>query len=327
MNLVWTAPGFLWLLPAIFLPLIPARQAALPISSLVPVATTRGWRVRLHRLHRPCCCLLLLGLVLILAGPTLRQIERRTVQLGVDLMLVLDISASMGAKDVEPDRMTAAQLTAAKFIRGRLHDRIGVILFSGVPYLLAPPSADRERVAEQLLAAGADRAGSGTALGDALLAGFGRLQSSSAKSRAVILLTDGSSNRGQASPQTAASAAAALGVRVYTIGFGTEQGASFTLGNSRVLPPNHPVVGQHRSTLDEEVLRELADSTGGRFFRATDLETLSAVYQQIDLLEKSPVEVQSHNIDLPLRELLLPLVAVLLTLEMLLFRAWLRKAP
>jgi len=327
-TLVWEYPLFLWFLPLALIPFLPGGKRALSISSLRPlVQRPPGWRIRLYRLHQPVCSLLLLGLLVCLAGPTQRQILQKTVQLGLDLMLALDISASMSATDIEPNRMTAAQLTAARFIRGRSHDRIGIILFSGSPYLLAPPTADREWVATRLLAIESDRHGSGTALGDATMAAIGRLQSSSAKGKAVILLTDGSSNRGRTSPETAAQAAAALGIKIYTIGFGTEQGAAFVLGKNRTLPPNHPVVGQKKSTLDTTILRNMAETSGGRFFRAENLTTLATVYAQIDAMEKSPIETRKENKDRPLLPFLLPLLVLLLAIEIVLFRGYLRRVP
>lgn len=328
MNLIWDHPLYLWLIPLALFPFLPSGKSALTISSLRPLAhRSPSWRIRVYRLHRPLCSLLLLGLLLCLAGPTLRETRQSTVQLGLDLMLALDISASMSATDIEPNRMTAAQLTAARFIRGRSHDRVGIILFSGAPYLLAPPTADREWVASRLVAIESDRHGSGTAIGDATVAAIGRLQSSSAKGKAVILLTDGASNRGRTSPETAAQAAAALGIKIYTIGFGTEQGAAFVLGSNRTLPPNHPVVGQKRSTLDTSVLQEMAETTGGMFFRAENLSTLAAVYAQIDAMEKSPIEIRTENSDQPLLPLLLPLLVLLLAIEIAMFRSYLRRTP
>ena len=126
--------------------------------------------------------------------------------------------------EVITDRMQVARQTAADFLRRRRDDRIGVVLFAGVPYLLSPPTLEREPVVTRLLATEADRPGSGTAIGDALAAALGRLKDSPSHSRAVILLTDGTSNRGRVTPEAAARAAAALGIRVYTIGFGSRIG-------------------------------------------------------------------------------------------------------
>jgi len=326
MNLAFVSPLLLLLLPLALLPLR-RRRTALPVPALAPFgASGSDWRLRLAKLHTPLMVLLLAGLIILLAGPRLRQMIQTEAHQGVDLMLAVDISASMGADDIPPQRIVAARQAAATFVSQRKHDRIGVILFSGLPYLLAPPTPDRERVAAALLQIEADSGGSGTALGDALTAAVARLQGSSAKSKAIILLTDGSSNRGRVTPLTAARQAAALGIRIYSIGFGTPAGGRFQLPGGMPMPVNHPVGGS-RAKLAEKPLQELASLTGGHYFRAEDAASLQAVYRQIDRLEKSPLEIREEFEEIPLGDLLRTGLALLLTLELLLFRIWLRRAP
>jgi Ca-activated chloride channel family protein len=327
MSLIWVNPLCLLLLPLALIPLWRQSRAALPVSHLaLHRRSGSNWRLRLARLHMPTACLGLLILILLLAEPTLRSSSVKTIRQGVDLILVLDISASMKAADLEPDRISVAREAASRFVEKRLDDRIGVILFAGTPFLLSPPTSDRQQVARRLRTVTAEQRGTGTAVGDALAAAVDRLADSRANSRAIVLLTDGRSNRGQLEPLAAGKAAAALGIRVYTIGFGTETGAAFHFDARGPLPAGHPT-NTIRATLDEPLLQQVAGQTGGRYFRATDGAALEWVYQQIDALEKSPLEEQITHHDRPVADILAPWLAALLILELLLFRCWFRRLP
>lgn len=323
----FTSPHFLWLLPLALLPLIPRRRNARPLSSLQPVKSLApSWRIRLWRLQPPLAALTLALLILLLAGPVQRHTTRTTIRAGVDLMLALDVSASLGAADIPPSRMAAARSAAADFLTSRKDDRIGVILFSGVPVLLSPPVLDKGALIARLQGVEADRSGSGTAIGDALAVSLARLKDSPARSKAVILLTDGSSNRGHVTPRAAARAAAALGIRVYTIGFGTAAGAEIPLGADGAparLADGTLLLG----ALEEEPLQEMARISGGQYFRAGDAATLREIYHRIDALEKSPLETRDTFNDRPLSPALQLGVALLLLLELLLYRLWLRIVP
>lgn len=327
MKIAFLTPAALALLPLALLPLFPYRGTALHVSTLVPLdGMPRSWRERLSVLRPWFCAMALLPLLLTLADPVLQNRTRETVRRGVDLMLALDVSASMGATDVTPDRITAARQAAADFLERRRDDRVGVILFSGVPYLLSPPTVEKEPVATRLRETTAERAGSGTALGDALAAALDRLKDSPAAGKAVALLTDGTSNRGRVTPLAAARTAAALGVRVYTIGFGSSAGGEVPLqpGAGPVLLADGTPL---RDALEEGPLREIARISGGRYFRAGSGDALAEVYRQIDALEKSPLEVRERVARTPLTPPLLALGALLIALELLLFRIWLRRVP
>lgn len=327
MNLIWTSPQWLLLLPLALWPLRASRRQMIRVSNLAVFKRPRpGWKLRLARLHPFLAATLLLLLVLLLAGPTLRHSIYRTTREGVDLMLVLDISASMGAADIPPNRMSVARQAAADFVEGRRDDRIGVILFAGTPFLLSPATSNRTQVAQRLRLVEAEQQGTGTGIGDALAAASDRLKDSTASSRAIVLLTDGRSNRGRLEPSMASQAAAALGIRIYTIGFGTEAGAALHFAARGPLPPGHPG-NVRRATLDEPLLEEIATRTGGRFFKATDADALNRVYRQIDALEKSPLEEKRIDRDRPLAGLVRPWLTTLLLLELLLFRGWLRRLP
>ena len=327
MTFTLTTPHLLWLLPLALVPFIPRRRESSPLSSLEPLRRLRTtWRLRFSRLHSWCAALTIAFLVLLLADPVQRETSRTTVREGVDLMLVLDVSASMGATDIPPSRMVAGRNAAADFLEERRNDRVGVILFSGVPVLLSPPVLDKGYLVARLRAVEADRSGTGTAIGDALATALARLKDSPAQSKAIILLTDGSSNRGSVTPRAAARAAAALGIRIYTIGFGSLEGSAIPLGSAGAparLADGTLLLG----ALEEEQLIEIARLTGGQHFLAASDEALRGVYQRIDALEKSPLEVKDRITDHPLAPLLQGLILILLAAELLLFRLWLRIRP
>jgi Ca-activated chloride channel family protein len=321
MTLVFLSPLMLLLLPLALLPFVKKRPNALPISSLAPYSALQpGWRERISRYHPLLAALGLLLLITALAEPTLEKSSQVTLRRGVNLMLALDISASMLADDIKPSRIEIARKAAADFIQNRRNDKIGIILFSGVPFLLAPPTEDRAPIVDRLLKIKPDRIGSGTAIGDALAAAIARLPQQQQKQgqSAVILLTDGKSNRGRITPLTAARAATALGIKVYTIGFGSHAGAFLA-----------PVAGNppQKVVLDEEPLKKIAQLTGGQYFRATGATELEQIYRQIDTLEKVDLEIRQQVEREPLQPLLLKLAGLFLGFELILFRIILRRLP
>jgi len=317
-SLTLLNPAWLWLLPCIILPYW-RRTPALPVSSLQPLGNRpQSWRVRLHHGHRPLQALTLLSLIFALTEPAWQTRSEITTRNGRNLMLALDVSASMRANDIAPSRIAVARDTAADFLARRQNDRIGVVLFSGAPYLLSPPVFAAEAVIERLRQVKADETGSGTALGDALAAAAGRLDQAVPGDRAVILLTDGTSNRGRLDPLTAARAAARLGIRIYTIGFGLKEGTLLP-----IIPGGH----RQRVVLDDQPLQQIAELTGGRYYRADDSNSLEEVYRQIDTLETAPLVTRSRTDSRLLASWLLQCSAALLLLEIVLFRLWLRRLP
>lgn len=207
---------------------------------------------------------------------------------GVDIVLAVDSSLSMNAMDFKPNRLAVAKELAKAFVRGRVSDRIGLVTFGGAPLLACPQTVDYAALGERIddLEAGMTKA-DGTALGDGLASALRRLKESSAKSRVVVLLTDGRNNTGAVDPITAAKAAAALGVKVYAIG---------TAGRgSALMPIDDPRLGrtvvQIDDDLDEELLEEIARITGAKSYRAKDRSELADVFAEIDRLEKSPVRL------------------------------------
>jgi Ca-activated chloride channel family protein len=205
---------------------------------------------------------------------------------GIDIMLSIDSSLSMKAVDFSPTRLEAAKATAKRFVEGRAQDRIGLTTFGGAPLLLCPPTLDYDALLGRLdeLDAGMTRA-DGTALGDGLASAVSRLKDSSAKSKVVILLTDGRSNTGIVDPLTAAKAAASFGIKVYAIGVAGKGDSSMTVDDPRYGQVTVPVTDD----LDEELLSQIADLTGGKAYRAQGGGELKNIFGAIDRLEKSKV--------------------------------------
>ena len=210
---------------------------------------------------------------------------------GIDIVLALDLSSSMLAEDLEPNRIGAARQVAADFVRGRRNDRIGLVVFAGEAFTQAPLTLDHRVVTTLIEELEVGIIEDGTAIGMGLATAVKRLGDSTAESKVIVLLTDGQNNRGAIDPATASQMAQALGVRIYAVGAGTR-------GAARV-PVDDPLFGRRyvsmQVDIDDEALEELAAVTGGRYFRATDTESLERVYEEIDALETTEVEMTSFT--------------------------------
>jgi Ca-activated chloride channel family protein len=250
----------------------------------------RTTRVRLRHLPFVLRSLALIFIVVVLARPQLfdQKIEK-TVE-GIDIVLCMDTSTSMAAEDLKPNRLEAAKEVAAKFVEGRQSDRIGVVPFAAQSFTQCPLTTDYSVLVSLIEKIQMRMVEDGTAIGLALATALNRLRESEAKSKVIILLTDGQNNRGELDPVTAAQAAKALGIRIYTVGVGTRGMAPY---------PVETVFGKRYQNIpvniDEEMLQEIADETGGQYFRATNEVMLKSIYDKIDELEKSIVEVQEYK--------------------------------
>ncbi len=262
-------------------------------------------------------------LVLAFARPQTGVTEEEVSTEGIDILLVLDISSSMLAEDLQPTRLEAAKRVAGEFVQGRAHDRIGLVVFAGQAFTQAPLTLDYDVILELIGELEVGMIEDGTAVGMGLATAVKRLRESNAESKVVVLLTDGRNNRGEIDPITAAQMAQSLGIRVYTVGAGTRGVAPYTIDD--------PVFGKRRVNIqvdiDEESLQEAADVTGGRYFRATDSESLARVYQEIDELEKTEIEVRNYTRYGELFHYPLMLGLFLIVAEMGLANTKLRKIP
>ena len=248
--------------------------------------------IRYYLRHAPFVLRMAAFALLVVALARPQDVERlsHTDTEGIDIMLSIDVSGSMLARDFKPDRVTAAKEVAGAFIADRYGDRIGLVAFAGEAFTQAPLTTDQGTLQTLLSRIRSGLIEDGTAIGNGLATAINRLRESEAKSKVVILLTDGVNNRGSITPMTAAEIAKAQGIRVYTIGVGTEGMAPY---------PAMDMFGQmtfvqQKVEIDEKTLTAIAEMTGGRYFRATDKEKLRAIYDEINRMERSKVEVSEH---------------------------------
>lgn len=250
--------------------------------------------------------ILILLLILIIARPQSTDRWQDTTTEGIDIMLVLDISGSMLAQDLKPNRIEAAKNISTEFISGRRSDRIGLVIFSGESFTQCPITTDHATIINLLREVESGMVEDGTAIGMGIATAVNRLKDSDAESKVVILLTDGVNNMGEISPEMGAELASVFGIRIYTIGVGSYGMAPF--------PVQTPFGVEYRNIeteIDEEVLELIAKETGGKYYRATDNEALLKVYEEINNLEKSVVDVKEH---MKKEEEYLPLVIAALVL-------------
>lgn len=211
---------------------------------------------------------------------------------GIDLVLSMDISKSMEALDFKPDRLGAAKKVAKEFVKKRPNDRIGLVVYEGESYTACALTTDHESLLKRFDNIESGKIGEGTAIGMGIATAINRLRESEAKSKVIILLTDGENNTGKIHPITASQYAKELGIRVYTIGIGT---------TGRVRMPGGSVFGSNYidSKIDEEMLKEIAENTDGKYYRAKNIKQLKTIYEEIDKLEKSKINTIQYKRDLP----------------------------
>jgi Ca-activated chloride channel family protein len=266
-------------------------HAHLKISGQQLLPRTKSIKLYLRHSLFALRMLSLAALVVAMARPQSSSSWQDVSTEGIDIVLALDISGSMLAEDFEPNRLEAAKIVAQDFIEGRPNDRIGLVVYSGESFTQCPLTTDHSVLKNLFMQIKNGMIEDGTAIGLGLANAVTRLKDSDAKSKVVILLTDGINNRGSIPPITAAEIAKAFDVRVYTIGMGTYGTAP--------MPFQHPYGGTHYQNvevkIDENTLTEIASLTGGKYFRATDNEKLSEIYSEIDQLEKSKIEVTEYR--------------------------------
>ena len=250
-------------------------------------------------------------LVVAIARPRSSEDMEKVDTEGIDIILAMDVSTSMLARDLVPDRISASKDIAIEFISQRPSDRMGIVVFAGESFTQCPLTTDRATLINLMKEVQTDLIEDGTAIGNGLATAIARMKDSDAKSRVVILLTDGVNNRGEITPQMSAEIAKTYGVRVYTIGVGKEGMAPYP-----VMTPWGVEIQDVKVEIDEALLADIAESTGGRYFRATDNTKLAEIYSEINKMEKARTTVDSFPVykELYGRYALLALLAVLLEL-------------
>lgn len=258
-----------------------------------------------------------------LARPQSAQHNSNSTTEGIDIVMSLDVSGSMLARDFTPDRLGAAKEVASNFIMDRPNDRIGLVVFAGESFTQCPLTTDKRSLLNLLGSVKSGMIDDGTAIGNGLATAVNRLRESKAKSKVIILLTDGINNSGQIAPLTAAEIAKSYGIRVYTVGVGTMGMAPYPVIDMW----GHLSFQPMKVEIDEKMLSQIAQMTGGKYFRATDNRRLKDVYDEINQLERSKVEVENFTRYQERFTLFVVLALILLVGEFALRQTWLRRLP
>lgn len=258
-----------------------------------------------------------------LARPQSAQHNSNSTTEGIDIVMSLDVSGSMLARDFTPDRLGAAKEVASNFIMDRPNDRIGLVVFAGESFTQCPLTTDKRSLLNLLGSVKSGMIDDGTAIGNGLATAVNRLRESKAKSKVIILLTDGINNSGQIAPLTAAEIAQSYGIRVYTVGVGTMGMAPYPVIDMW----GHLSFQPMKVEIDEKMLSLIAQMTGGKYFRATDNRRLKDVYDEINQLERSKVEVENFTRYQERFTLFVVLALILLVGEFALRQTWLRRLP
>lgn len=293
------------------------QTAELKISSLKGFKVTSSWLPKLKHLLFVFRLIALGLLITALARPRTVDVSTKTkTTRGIDIVMAIDVSASMLAKDLSPNRLEALKKVAAQFIKGRPNDRIGLVEYAGESYTKTPITSDKAIVLRSLNEIKYNTIiEGGTAIGMGLATSVNRLKDSKAKSKVIILLTDGVNNSGFIDPKIASELAVEYGIKTYTIGLGTN---GMALSPVQILSNGNFQYGRVQVEIDEELLKEIAEATGGKYFRATNNKKLAEIYDEINKLEKTEIEeFKFYNYEEKYRPLVL-LAGFLLLLEFLL---------
>lgn len=323
-------PRILWLLLVLVPMAVYYVYRTLQGRAAIRLSTVRGVE-RLRRTYRYWLrhtpfvlrCAVVALVIFAMARPQTAEDRQNINAEGIDIVMALDISGSMLARDFQPDRLSAAKDIGSKFILGRPTDRIGLVVFAGEAFTQSPITTDHVSLVNLMNQIQIGMIADGTAIGNGLATAVNRLKESDSPSKVIILLTDGVNNSGQIDPMTAAQIAADYGIRVYAIGIGSEGVAPTPVLNAWGAID----FVQAKVEIDEEILRRIAEETGGRYFRATDNTKLAEIYAEIDRLEKAEVEVENFVKYSEVYHVWLLLAIALLVVEMLCRYLFLRQIP
>ena len=292
-NISFANPEFFWLLLVLPLAILWYLFKRNQQSASLKISTIKGFSrnsflPRIKPLLFVFRILALTSIIVAMARPQTEDISTRTkTTKGIDIVMAIDVSSSMLARDLKPNRLSALKEVAADFIRKRPNDRIGLVAYAGEAFTKTPITSDKSIVLNSLREITYGQLNDGTTIGMGLATSVNRLKDSKAISKIIILLTDGVSNSGFIEPQTAADLAVEYGIKTYTIGLGTNGNALSPISYNADGSFRY---GMRQVEIDEKLLQEIADVTGGKYFRATDNEKLEAIYDEINKLEKTEVE-------------------------------------
>ena len=290
-------PGWLWLLPVLMIPLIAwyiysqdKNEPEMNVSSTRAFdGIGTSWKVWLKHLSFALKMGVLVCLVIILCRPQTKDSWSTSDVEGTDIVIAMDVSTSMLAKDFSPNRFESAKRVATQFVSGRNNDNIGLVLFAGESFTQVPMTMDNATLVNAIGQTEIGALEDGTAIGDGIATAINRIRDGKAKSKSIILLTDGSNNTGVVAPITAADIARKFGIKIYTIGVGSNGTADYPVAidyAGNIQYQRMPVV------IDEATLKKIASTTGGKYFRATSGGVLSNIFKEIDQLEKTHMDVQ-----------------------------------
>lgn len=296
--MVFANPAYLWLL-ALIIPLIvwyiirqhKEEDASIEIATTMPFdKLPKSYKYYLRHVRFGLRVIALISLIIAIARPQLKDSWLDKTTEGIDIVVALDISSSMLAKDFSPNRVEAAKDVATQFISGREYDNIGLVIFAEECFTMCPMTTDHSVLINLLSKVECGMLMDGTAIGEGLATAINRVKGGPAKSKTIILITDGTNNRGDITPISAADIASTFGVRVYTIGVGTNGEALTPVqGPYGIMYEPRPV------NIDETTLRTIAQKTGGEYFRATDKNALKGIFEEINKLEKTKLSVSQYN--------------------------------
>lgn len=329
--MIFANPSYIYLL-LLLIPLIGwyfwkmrKSQASVEMSSSQAFDVPKAVTAKVYLRHVPFVLrMIAIALVIIiLARPQSTNSWQNSSTEGIDIMMAIDISSSMLAQDLRPNRLEAAKNVAAAFINGRPNDNIGLVVFSAESFTQCPLTTDHAILLNLFKDIQSGMIEDGTAIGLGLANAVSRIKDSQARSKVIILLTDGSNNRGEIAPVTAAEIARTFGIRVYTIGVGTKGAAPypFRLPGGTVQTQMIPV------DIDEPTLKQIATTTGGQYFRATDNASLKEIYSEIDQMEKTKINVREYSKKQEEYKNIALILFALLLLELLLKHTLLKKIP
>ena len=323
-NFEFVNPDFFWLL--LMLPLLliwffwkrSQQTAVLKISSLKGFDTSKNWLAKLRPILFVIRLVVLSLIITAMARPrTVDESTRIKTTKGIDIVIAIDVSASMLARDLKPNRLEALKKVASRFIQARPNDRLGLVEYAGESYTKTPLTSDKNIVLSSLKSIKYNTTiTGGTAIGMGLATSVNRLKESRAKGKVIILLTDGVNNSGFIDPKIASELAVEFGIKVYTIGLGSN---GMALSPISILPNGSFQYGNIQVEIDEELLNQIAETTGGKYFRATSNTKLEEIYAEINKLEKTEIEETKYK---SYNELFRPLI--LAAFGLLLFELLLR---